>query len=121
MTMLDRCPCVESVGGEPTAQTTHAEGCWAWGPQHHACAVREIERIRARVAELERDLDACRVDHAEAYEQGRRDALREAIDLCQRTEAGDTNHDWREAAKCCRELIESLAAKAAEEEEAGNN
>lgn len=35
--------------------TTHAEGCWAWGPKHHACAVREIEQLRARVAEMERD------------------------------------------------------------------
>lgn len=53
--------------------------------------------------------------YEQGYAEGRRDALREAIDLCQRTEAGDTNHDWREAAKCCRELIESLAAQAAEE------
>lgn len=34
--------------------TTHAEGCWAWGHAHHTCAVREVERLRARVAEMER-------------------------------------------------------------------
>lgn len=38
--------------------TTHAEGCWAWNQKHHACAVREIERLRARVAELEEDRQA---------------------------------------------------------------
>lgn len=30
-------------------QTTHSDECWRW---HHACAVAEIERLRAQVARL---------------------------------------------------------------------
>lgn len=25
-------------------QTTHAQGCWGWGPRHYECAVGHIER-----------------------------------------------------------------------------
>jgi uncharacterized protein with PIN domain len=28
-------------------QTTHARGCWAWGPAHYECAVGQIERDEA--------------------------------------------------------------------------
>ena len=27
--------------------TTHADGCWAWGPKHYECALAEIERLKA--------------------------------------------------------------------------
>lgn len=33
-------------------QTTHAPGCWAWGPKHHECALREIETLQAEVERL---------------------------------------------------------------------
>ena len=28
-------------------QTTHATGCWSWGPRHYECAVGQIERDEA--------------------------------------------------------------------------
>ena len=28
-------------------QTTHAAGCWSWGPKHYECAVGQIERDEA--------------------------------------------------------------------------
>ena len=28
--------------------TTHAAGCWAWGPKHYECALTEIERLKAQ-------------------------------------------------------------------------
>lgn len=33
--------------------STHGPECWSWGWKHYACAEAEIERLRARVAELE--------------------------------------------------------------------
>lgn len=28
-------------------QTTHATGCWGWGPRHYECAIGQIERDEA--------------------------------------------------------------------------
>ena len=28
-------------------QSTHAQGCWSWGPKHYECAVGQIERDEA--------------------------------------------------------------------------
>ena len=40
-------------------QSTHAPGCWDWGPKHYECALKEIEALRAEV-------DALRLNDASA-------------------------------------------------------
>lgn len=31
---------------------THADGCYAWGPSHYECALREIERLRSSLGAI---------------------------------------------------------------------
>lgn len=52
--------------------TTHADGCWEWGPAHNECAVREIEILRAEVVKL-RNLraDAALSDAERSVPEGR--------------------------------------------------
>lgn len=35
-------------------QSTHAPGCWGWGPKHYECAVAEIERLREELSKMRR-------------------------------------------------------------------
>ena len=63
-------------------QTTHAPGCWSWGPRHYECALREIERDEAM---LRQALDALEVSTRFVYADLRPqcestiDALRERL------------------------------------------
>ena len=42
-------------------QTTHAPGCWSWGPTHYECAVGQIERDEALLRQALRALKDIRI------------------------------------------------------------
>ena len=41
-------------------QTTHAQGCWSWGPSHYECAVGQIERDEALLRQALEALEMAR-------------------------------------------------------------
>lgn len=32
--------------------SSHAHGCWSWGPEHYMCAYNHIKRLEKQLAEL---------------------------------------------------------------------
>lgn len=86
-----------SEHGSAGLDGTHADGCYTWGPRHWACALAEIERLRAEVAEAgrryadsESRVAAC--DAALQDTQAERDALRERIEKAPSIEL--SREDW---------------------------
>lgn len=79
-------------------QSTHSDNCWSWGPRHYECALREIERLRAEVAEWK--VRAALVRNA---------VLEEAVWVC--IETGSTKGSCDAAfdmADACAEAIRAL-------------
>lgn len=48
--------------------STHADGCWDWGPKHYECAVGKIKRLQAEVEKLRAKVEKLRVDRERGRE-----------------------------------------------------
>jgi len=60
--------------------STHAEGCWSWGPAHYECAVREIERLRKM--------------HQDAYQRGLQAGSRGLREMYDAVQAAKRQDAW---------------------------
>ena len=82
--------------------STHAEGCWAWGPGHYGCAVGEIERLREM---LQRAFQR-------GYQSGQR-GLREMYDAVQAVKRQDAwgNTQLTEALLAAEDRAEKAEAE----------
>lgn len=59
--------------------TTHAEGCYRWGPRHYDCAAREIERLERELTETHERV-ARIVTAYEAYRGIEADGFQKVVD-----------------------------------------
>lgn len=82
--------------------STHAEGCWDWGPGHYGCAVGEIKRLR--------EMLQCAFQRG--YQSGAR-GLREMYDAVQAVKRQDAwgNTQLTEALLAAEERAEKAEAE----------
>lgn len=58
-------------------ETTHAPGCWDWGPKHYECAVGQVERDEALLRQALHLIETMPVKHPDQIAP--RNALAKAI------------------------------------------
>lgn len=82
--------------------STHAEGCWDWGPGHYGCAVGEIKRLR----------EMLQCSFQRGYQSGAR-GLREMYDAVQAVKRQDAwgNTQLTEALLAAEERAEKAEAE----------
>ena len=84
--------------------TTHAPGCWSWGPTHYECAVGQIEALRAEVERLQEAVRPRREDECLTLDHWR-------------IRAYHLEENWSRCSRACaieqgkREKAEARAAK----------
>lgn len=60
--------------------STHANGCWSWGPRHYECAVGQIGRDEALLREV---LEVLSSTHQTAMEQAMKARVPECAEFAE--------------------------------------